>query len=316
MPASSVSRPAPALSVSFAGAPGGNGSLHVASPWLAGAAREEIFPDAVSVSAPAGLHLYRSGNLLLGHAEVPFVAEELSARTEALYRRILAATRGRHLVRMWNYVPAINATTGALENYRAFCAGRARAFEAELGAGFESRLPAASAVGSNARTVSVLFAAAQAAPVHVENPEQIPAYRYPIEHGPRSPSFARATVARDGARQLVFVSGTAAIKGHQTIAPGALRGQLDCTLDNLRLISRASGLGDHLGATTARARWFKVYLRHPEDLPTARQQLESTLLRPSDTVTYLHAAICRAALDIEIEVTVEHALPVGAANRH
>lgn len=285
------------------------------SPWLAGAAREEIFSDAVPLSTAGGLHLYRAGHLLLGHAETAFVGEELSARTEALYRRIIVATRGRHLVRMWNYVPSINATTGPLENYRAFCEGRARAFEAELGPGFEARLPAASAVGSEGRSVTVIFAATETAPVHFENPEQIPAYRYPAEHGPRSPSFARATVARDESRQLVFVSGTAAIKGHQTIAPGALRGQLDCTLDNLRLISCAAGLGDDLGGRTARARWFKVYLRHPEDLPAARQQLEATLLRPTDTVTYLHAAICRAALDIEIEATIEHGVPTRAAAR-
>ena len=129
-------------------------------------------------------------------------------------------------------------------------------------------------------------------------------YKYPPEHGPRAPSFARATVARDGERRFTFISGTSAIKGHQTVAPGALEAQLDCTLDNLRLISRASGLGDDLAGSRDARRHFKVYLRQPRDLAITRARLERTLLQGSDTVSYLHAEICRRSLHVEIEATV------------
>jgi hypothetical protein len=127
---------------------------------------------------------------------------------------------------------------------------------------------------------------------------------YPAEHGPRAPSFARATVAREGRRAWVFISGTSAIKGHETIAPGDLKGQLACTLDNLRLMSRKAGLGDDLGAGVGAQRQFKVYLRHDSDLTSARESLERSLLHPGDVVTYLHAEICRAALNIEVEATI------------
>ena len=80
-------------------------------------------------------------------------------------------------------------------------------FEARLGGRFEQKLPAASSVGSHGDRLDVIFVAGEAAPRHLENPEQVPAYHYPAEHGPRAPSFARATVASDGARKVTFISG-------------------------------------------------------------------------------------------------------------
>jgi hypothetical protein len=136
----------------------------------------------------------------------------------------------------------------------------------------------------------------------VENPAQVPAYLYPSEHGPRAPSFARATVAADG--RAVFISGTAAIKGHASVAPGETLPQLDCTLDNLAALSRAIGLGDTLGAGAGFARHFKIYLRHAEDFSSAAARLDDALLRRGDSVTWLHADICRAELTIEIEATL------------
>lgn len=302
MPASpdSTTHLAPPLRLIFGDA-AVEGDIRIATPWLAGSRSEELFAHATPVPGPPGVALYRSGSLLLGHVREPFVPAELTARSESLYRRLLAAACGRRLYRIWNYVPQINAEHAGLEHYRAFCAGRSQAFEAEFGGGFQRQLPAASAVGCEGGAIDVIFVAGEAAPSHVENPEQIPAYLYPREHGPRSPSFARATLAIDGTSTWTFISGTAAIKGHQTVAAGDLTAQLECTLDNLRLISRAAGLGGDLAASR---RHFKVYLRHPRDLATAQAHLARDLLRSTDEVTYLHAAICRAALAVEIEATL------------
>jgi hypothetical protein len=178
------------------------------------------------------------------------------------------------------------------------------AFEAILGAGFQPRLPAASAVGSRGSDIDVIFAAGEIAPTHFENPEQVPAYHYPLEHGPRAPTFARATVVRGTKQTWTFISGTSAIKGHETVGAGALDAQLDCTLDNLRLIGRKAGLGDDVGRGSDARRHFKIYLRSTSALAAVRARLERTLLRPEDVVTYLHADICRAALNIEIEATL------------
>jgi hypothetical protein len=293
------------LRVAFANAPGDPGVIaRLDVPWLDGARIEEVFPAVRPIGLDQGVRLFQSGSLLLGHAHEPFVAKELAVRTESLYRRILRATAGQHLYRIWNYVPQINAHTAGMENYRAFCQGRSLAFEATLGGAFQPQLPAASAVGCRGTRLDAIFVAGAAAPVHFENPEQVPAYLYPVEHGPRAPSFARATVVREAAQTWTFISGTSAIKGHETVAPGALEGQLDCTLDNLRLMSRKSGLGDNLGAGDLARRLFKVYLRHAGDLAATRQRLEHSLFHAGDVVTYLHAEICRVALNIEIEASL------------
>ncbi|HEX2852780.1 MAG TPA: hypothetical protein VHO24_06040 [Opitutaceae bacterium] len=281
----------------------GGTALRIPLPWLAGDKSECIFPRSFAAGESGGFTLLSAGQLLLGCA-VQRIDGSLHDVTRDLYSRLLAASAGRSLYRIWNYVPAINATVAGLENYHAFCAGRSEAFETAYGREFKRTLPAASAVGSGGETLAVAFAAGPATARHIENSEQIPAYEYPPEHGFRPPCFSRATLATNLGRPLIFISGTAAIKGHVTIAPGSLREQLDCTLDNLRIVGRAAGVGESLGADTGFERHFKVYLRHASDLATAQERLSRDLIRPGDRVNYLHADICRAALNIEIEATL------------
>ena len=279
--------------------------LALALPLLGGQKQEMIFADPGVVTEQSRLHLLDCGDLRVGWAtELVQDERHLSAQTQALYHRMLAAREGRHLYRVWNYVPRINAMTDSFENYRAFCQGRSLGYEEVLGNAFPAVLPAASAVGSDDSYLSLIFVCGTALPRHVENPEQVPAYHYPVEHGPRAPSFSRATVVEISHRRFTFVSGTSAIKGHVTVAPDALLDQLDCTVDNLRIVSREAGAGDDLGAHQSKDRHFKVYLRHAADFAEVRERLERSLFRPSDVVTYLKSDICRSALRLEIEATL------------
>lgn len=276
--------------------------LHVGVPVLGGAAEERIFQSAEPAGISGAFSLYRAGDWLLGCAARPVGAGGIEAATRTLYADLLTAVRGRHLCRVWNYLPQINAHKNGLENYRAFCRERALAFEGEFGMAHHSRLCAASAVGTGDERLAVIFAASATAPRHVENPAQVSAYRYPPEHGTHAPSFARATVTADG--RTVFVSGTAAITGHSTIAPGDTDAQVGHTLNNLALISRAAGLGAELGAGANWTRHFKIYLRHAEDHTAVAARLQAALLRPDDHVVWLQSDICRAALNVEIEATL------------
>lgn len=279
------------------------GVCRLGVPVLGGRPAETIFPPAQPAGLSGEFTLFRSGDLLLGCASRAAGEGELEAVTERLYRDLLSAARGRHLCRIWNYVPEINLEVGGLENYRAFCRARSLAFDAEFGRDSFGHLSAASAVGAADGRLTVVFAATDTAPAHWENPEQVSAYRYPAEHGPKAPSFARATVTAD--RRYAFVSGTSSIKGHATVAPGDTAGQVECTLDNLAIISRTIGLGDDLGAGSRRwTRHFKIYLRHGSDLPAVSTRLGDSLLRADDRVTWLQADICRAELNVEIEATL------------
>ena len=293
------------FTIHFAAAAPASGAavgLRLGLPVLGQTGVEDLLPVGEPAGTAGAFSLYRSGEWLLGCATLPVGRAGLEPVTRFLYDDLLVATRGLHLCRIWNYVPHINALAAGEENYRAFCRGRARAFESEYGFGQFARLCAASAVGTHDDRISVVFVATQAEPRHHENPAQLAAYRYPAEHGPHAPSFARATVTSD--RRWVFVSGTAAIKGHATVAPGDAAAQVDCTLDNLALISRVAGLGSDLGAGGGWTRHFKVYLRHAADYAVVSARLRATLLQPGDGTIWLQADICRAALDVEIEATL------------
>ncbi len=273
-------------------------------PVLAGEAVENLFGAAHSAGRAGPLALFQTKDWLLGAATVPLAAD-LDETTHRLYAAIFQATRGWHLARIWNYVPGINEPDAAgLERYRVFCRGRSLAFEEHHGQGFKALLPSASAVGCKSEALTVAFAASPLRPRHVENPLQVPAYDYPHEYGPRAPSFARATVVAGPHHSTVFISGTAAIRGHATVAPHSLRQQLECALENLHEISGACGLGSDLGQGGGYARHFKVYVRHGEDQPRIAAVLEERLLVGADRVSYLQADICRAPLLVEIEASL------------
>jgi chorismate lyase/3-hydroxybenzoate synthase len=280
------------------------GMLGIGLPLLGGESRVAIAGRVEPAGRDGDLSLWSAPGRLVGFARVR-PGPDLENAAMRVYADILRAAGGLHLYRIWNCVPHINATApGGIENYQAFCKGRSLAFEAALGAGFPKNLPAASAVGTAGDELTVAFLAGSDTPRHFENPAQLPAYEYPAEHGPRSPSFARATAVGRGAGLRAYVSGTSAIVGHRTVAPGDTLAQLECTLENLRLISAASGLGDRLGADAGLRRIFKVYLRRAGDMPAVAARLGGALLVPGDAVSYLGADICRAALNVEIEVSV------------
>jgi chorismate lyase/3-hydroxybenzoate synthase len=282
----------------------GSNRFSVGLPVLGGEDLESVFPSAIPAAPSGEFSVYRIGDWVVGGALAP-ADQALEAVTQRVYRALFAATGGPELVRIWNYVPRINlAGADGLENYRAFCRGRSVAFEAQFGKGFKQRLPAASAVGTDADSLAVIFAASTRHPQHFENPYQVAAYDYPAEYGPRSPSFARATVIASTAGRDVFISGTSAIRGHHTIAPGDTLAQLTCTLENLRAVGRACGVGDDLGVGRAAARHLKIYLRHAADFPEVEAALAPGFVRPGDRVSYLRADICRAELNVEIEATI------------
>jgi chorismate lyase/3-hydroxybenzoate synthase len=189
-------------------------------------------------------------------------------------------------------LPDIHGQERGLERYQAFCAGRARAFEDRYGDRYSARLCASTAVGSRSGRAVVYFLADVRPGEHVENPRQVSAYSYPSCHGPRSPSFARAT--RVGARLLV--SGTASIVGHESLHRGDVRAQVDETLDNIEVLRRAAGPGSDAAS-------WKAYIRDPADAGAVLERMRRRVGEDADIVA-LVADICRRELLVEIEAVL------------
>jgi enamine deaminase RidA (YjgF/YER057c/UK114 family) len=230
----------------------------------------------------------------------------LEAVARQAYRDVfatLARTGFAQVARFWNYLPGINDDGGGLERYRQFNAGRQAAF-LEAGAAASEGAPAACALGTARGPLRVRLLACRAAPQPVDNPRQVPAWRYPADYGPRPPSFSRAALAPCGDGGLaLFVSGTASIVGHETVHAGDPLAQARETLANLQAVVRDAnargGAGFELGALDC-----VVYLRRAQDLPAVRAAFEEAVGAGSPAArgaVYLRADICRADLLVEIE---------------
>lgn len=231
-------------------------------------------------------------------AETAPEAAALQALTAMAYQRLIAAANALgypYFLRTWNYFPAINQECGGMERYRAFCAGRYQILAATQ-SGFETHLPAATAIGAAGGGLRIYALTARSPGIQIENPRQVSAFRYPPQYGPRSPSFSRAVLKDWGEIQHLYISGTASIAGHAS-RHETLLGQLDETLINLQaLLTEAQRrAGAALGL-----RLLKVYVRTaPEDLAPLRARLGQTF--GDVPVQLLQGAICRQELLIEIE---------------
>ncbi len=247
-------------------------------------------------------HLIETNKQLIG-ACVQSEPFPLKDSVYDIYAKLFQITLGWNLCRIWNYVPYINDERGELENYKSFCQGRSLAFEEFYGENFEVKLPAGTAVGIEEDVYVIYFVATKDPILHVENPEQVPAFYYPRQYGPRSPSFARGTLAAVGDKHIGYISGTASIKGHKTVHQGDIVQQLYTTLDNIKLVCQQMGYGNEFPDPRLYDCRFTVYLRHKSDLLTVREMMSQHLTFPHHVI-YLDSNICRADLDLEIEATI------------
>ncbi|EXJ16239.1 chorismate transformation enzyme, FkbO/Hyg5 family [Imhoffiella purpurea] len=222
--------------------------------------------------------------------------DRLARTTERLYGELLAliAQRGYpHPLRMWNFIERIHDPADGQERYRAFSAGRVEAFDR---AGFErKRIPAASAIGTSAGGLLVYALASRTPGEAVENPRQIPAYRYPPRYGVRPPYFARAMRGTGGLAGTLFISGTASVVGHASCHPERLEPQLTETLLNLETLIETSG-----ETRTRRPDLLRVYVRAPHGIEGIESRLRDWC-GPEPRIQYLRGDICRRGLEVEIE---------------
>ena len=217
-----------------------------------------------------------------------------------------------HLVRCWNYFSGINLAVDGLERYRQFNIGRQEGFRAG-GRALDANLPAACALGTHGGPLVVAFLAAREAPIQVENPRQISAYDYPPEYGPRSPTFARASLLACADGEFLFLSGTASIVGHRTLHVGDAGAQTTETLANLHAVIAAANRASRVGGYALGDLALKVYLRNADDFAAVRARIESAPDAPAEMV-FLQADICRRDLLVEIEATAHSRPPSAAAS--
>jgi chorismate lyase/3-hydroxybenzoate synthase len=255
-------------------------------------------PVERGVSGP--IRYAHDGDLLFGILEMDELKHGgILGAAQAAYEAIAGFHRDReqkHVLRIWNYIDAINRGSGDQERYKQFCLGRARGF----GNVPDSAFPAATAVGrrDGLPVLQLCWLAGREAGTPLENPRQLQAYRYPRQYGPAAPSFSRAVRVPRG---QLMISGTASIVGSESVHAGDLSGQLDETARNLRSVLAAAAAGGSAAtALPMPGTVVKTYLRDAARAPVAADQLRRALGGEVE-VLVLVADICRSELLVEIE---------------
>lgn len=277
--------------------------------------------------SPLGAHEALTGSVATGehftHVQVVvsqadgMSADALAARVREAYLLVAdALTRERrHPIRFWNFVPHIHTPSGdGIDRYMVFNSGRFAACEHWLGSAsdFDHTLAAASGVGIVGPDLAIHCLAADSPGRPVENPRQVPAYRYSTRFGPRPPCFARATrITRqiDDAWWLL-VAGTASICGEDTAFVGDVVAQTAETFANLDALldaaEHAHAADQPAGHTAGGARFtsLRVYVVHEGDIGVVQEMVHERYPGVGD-VEYAKADLCRADLLVEIEGVAE-----------
>lgn len=287
-------------------------TLHVPMPCLGGAAHGlqgwwggEVLQTAHTQSGDGiSLRLAQSEDFLWAVAELQH-ERDLLQQAQAVYALLLQNVQASdcpHLLRLWNYLPRINAVEHGEERYQTFNRGRRRAFAAaglSVGAG----APAACALGTAQGTLRVAVLAGRRPVIAIENPRQVSAYDYPRQYGEEPPLFSRAAwLPQEGGRDLLLVSGTASIVGHATVHAGDVLAQTRESVRNIEAVLQVAN------ARAGRPLWRLadltgcVYVRQAADYPLVRACLDGLGLH---RFCYLQADVCRSDLLVEIEAEAQ-----------
>lgn len=204
------------------------------------------------------------------------------------------------LLRAWNYIARINVESFGIERYRQFNIGRQNAFVSD-GRAITGSVPAACALGIAQGPLQIAFLASRLPMRAIENPRQVSAYHYPTQYGPRSPTFSRAALFNAGHDEILFLSGTASIVGHQSVHLDDVRAQVAESLANVTVLLDQANKVRHArfpGELTDLC--FRFYVRQREHLPVIRAEFER-IAGPDAVAVYVLADVCRHELLVEVE---------------
>lgn len=211
------------------------------------------------------------------------------------------------ILRQWNYLENILGFDGEEQRYQEFNNARS-GFYAEYFK--ETGFPAATGIGMNRGGVMIEFVALQsdkAWTLPLDNPEQIAAHDYSekVLVGDKicaktTPKFERARYLELFGKKLIFISGTASIRGEKTVGTGDAEEQTVVTIENIQRLYSPDILAqlpdNNLQAKYGHAR---VYVKNREDFAIIKKTFKRYY--GNLPVVYIIADICRDDLLVEIE---------------
>ena len=144
----------------------------------------------------------------------------------------------------------------------------------------------------------------------IDNPKQRAAYDYSADvlvgtKTKTTPKFERARTVSLISGSWMYISGTAAIRGEETIDTNA-REQALLALDNIRILLSDEVINDAGVPGRAELKSLRVYVKYATDFDSVKKAVEEYY--PNLEAIYVNAGICRNNLLVEME---GYALIVG-----
>ena len=213
------------------------------------------------------------------------------------------------IVRQWNYIGNIVNYRLGKQNYQEFNDARTIYYNKGLwGNGY----PAATGIGASFEGVIVSCIAfknsSRRAIYPIDNPLQVAAHIYSksvliddaVNATKSTPKFERAKLIVTSRGVCCFVSGTAAIRGEQSVDACSVAEQTIRTIENIEcLVSKENLLRSGCKPYDLKYAKLHIFVKHAEDFESVRAEVAKVY--PQVAVTYSVADVCRSELLVEIE---------------
>ena len=215
------------------------------------------------------------------------------------------------IVRQWNYIGSIVSHREGKQNYQEFNDARSRYYaKAEWCNGY----PAATGIGTSGDGVIVGGIAFKRTKGEekgiypIDNPLQVAAHIYSkrvlIDDATNAvkstPKFERAKLIETQRGACCFVSGTASIRGEESVDSGSAKLQTIKTIENIEyLISKENLMRFGCKPYDLKYLQLQVFIKNSQDFEDIKSVVEETY--PQTPVIYTVADVCRSELLVEIE---------------
>lgn len=225
-----------------------------------------------------------------------------------------------HIVRQWNYVGNILAVNKGIQNYQSFNEVRNEFYDRFRTV---SGYPAATGVGMKYGGVIIDFCAIKSeGKIEIKilnNPDQISPYSYDqqvLKGSTRTgkgkkhpPLFERANLLINNQNSILFISGTAAIIGQETVGKEDVDKQTIVTIENINKLTDKQRIDQMTGRPDlypGKYSSIRVYIKNKDDFESVKSVCIAHF--PSTPIVFVEADICRDDLLMEMEAELNSSL--------
>ena len=259
-------------------------------------------------------YILLNDELLLSGAIYSSTEHSIAKQSDQIFSSLeqMLTAEGLHIdniVRQWNYIENITTISPEGQNYQQFNDSRSRFYaKTEWPNGY----PAATGIGTACGGVSVVVDAlinSSTRSQAIDNPLQISAHAYSqrvlidsdANRQKSTPKFERARRVEWNLNPMIYISGTAAIRGEESCSATDIEQQINLTIGNIEHLISENNILSQAGvkAEKYKSSMLRIYLKHRSNWPMVKQWIADNC-HDIETLC-VEADICREELLIEIE---------------